>query len=146
MSSWIEVYRCRPYSLCQEYALVLTALRIDHALERRDGAYGLVVAPEDADRARAELVEYAAEIAAASRSPEAGSTARAGGLQDALGYWSVLAVFHALQTHRSLSLDWLEAGKAHAQLIREGPLSRSIFASCSVWPKTVRTGPTTSRS
>ena len=128
MSSWIEVYRCRPYSLCQEYALVLTALRIDHALERRDGAYGLVVAPEDADRARAELVEYAAEIAAASRSPEAGSTARAGGLQDALGYWIVLAVFHALQPHRSLSLDWLEAGKAHAQLIREGEWWRTVTA------------------
>jgi rhomboid protease GluP len=107
---------------------VLTALRIDHELERRDEIYTLVVAPENETRARIELTEYESELADASRSAETRSPTRAGGPRDALGYWSVLAVFHALQTHRSLSLDWLGAGRADVQLIRAGEWWRAVTA------------------
>ena len=64
---------------------MLTALRIDHELERRDETYTLVVAPENETRARIELTEYESELADASRSAETRSPTRAGGPRDALG-------------------------------------------------------------
>ena len=51
-----------------------------------------------------------------------------GRLRDALNYWGVLLVFHILAQYRAFALDWLQAGKAHAQLIREGEWWRTITA------------------
>jgi membrane associated rhomboid family serine protease len=127
LTSWIEVYRCRQYPQGQEFALVLVALGIDHRVERQDDAYRLLVAPEDAARARSELGEYEAETKASSPL-ERESPKGIGRLRDALGYWSVLLVFHGLEHYRAFGLDWLQAGKAHALLIHQGEWWRTVTA------------------
>ena len=51
-----------------------------------------------------------------------------GRLRDVLNYWGVLFVFHILAQYRAFALDWLQAGQAHALLIREGEWWRTITA------------------
>ena len=106
---------------------MLLALGIDHWIESEEQTYRLLVALEDAPKARLELAEYEAENTEwpppQMHVPE--PIFRIGDLQ---GYWGVLLAIYALETHRAFSLDWLETGRAHALLIRQGEWWRMVTA------------------
>lgn len=128
LDSWVEVYRCRQYSQAQEFALVLVALGIDHRVEHQDDAYSLLVDREDAVRARSELAEYGETETRAPSLLGQDLPQRMVRLRDALGYWIVLLFFYCLEQYRAYSLDWLQAGRAHALLIRQGEWWRTVTA------------------
>lgn len=123
----VEAFRCRSHTQCQEYSLVLTALGIAHQIDVEEEAHLLLVAPQAAARATAELEEYEAESQVwPPPSPEVVPLSIRMG--DILGYWFVLILFYSLETRRAFSLDWLAAGKAHAELIRQGEWWRTVTA------------------
>ena len=106
---------------------MLAALDIDHWIDRQDESYCILVTLVAADRARAELAEYAAE----RRNwppPEPSVPRIAIDIRDVVGYWVVLLVCYSLQQHRALGLDWLRAGRAHAGLIWQGEWWRAFTA------------------
>ena len=125
--AWVEIHRCRELGECREFALVLAALDIDHWIDCEDESYGILVAPEKAARARVELAEYAAERQNWPP-PEPSVPKIAVDIRDAVGYWVVLLVFYSLERHRALGLDWLRAGRAHAELICQGEWWRAFTA------------------
>jgi len=124
---WVEVYRCRPHSQCQEFSLVLEALGIEYRVDREDDSYRLLAAPEDASRARAELAEYETE-SKEWPPPKMDAPQISGRVRDFMGYWIVLLMVYSFEKHQALALNWLDAGKAHAMLIRQGEWWRTVTA------------------
>ncbi|MEW6755851.1 MAG: rhomboid family intramembrane serine protease [Candidatus Latescibacterota bacterium] len=124
---WVCVWPCCDFPLCQEYALVLAALDIDHRLAREGNGYGLWVPPTQASRARSELETYQAEMRDWPP-PEVELPAVSGDLPHALPCWLVLVMVDAMARHRLLGLDWFRAGRAHAGLIVRGEWWRACTA------------------
>ena len=127
MISWVEVYQCRHDAQCQELALVLLALGIDPWIDGDGAPYRILVALEDAPRARLELAEYEAE-SAAGPPPETGGPEPTIRPRAILGYWVVLLVVYHWEIHRSFALDWLEMGRLHGELVRQGQWWRPVTA------------------
>ncbi|MFC1526377.1 rhomboid family intramembrane serine protease [Candidatus Latescibacterota bacterium] len=108
-----------------EFALVLTALDIDHWLEEEE-SYRLLVPAREEERAHRELAEYEAE--ATEWPPEEPRAPAIGGSGFLPGYWGVLLTFSAFDSYRVFGFDWLEAGGAHARPIVEGEWWRTVTA------------------
>jgi rhomboid protease GluP len=121
------VYSSPSLRRCREYALVLKAVGIEHAIQRTSQGYIIIVAAEDADRSRHELNEYTSEQRAWS--------VRAGAIPDhadasvgVMGYMCVLLLGAILPGYRVFDADWFEAGKTNAALIRQGEWWRAATA------------------
>ena len=126
-SSRVEVYRCRSYTRCQEFTLILVALGIDHRVDREEDTYRLLVTLEDASRAGTELREYETERKEWPP-PKVEGPEISGRLRNFLGYWGVLVTVYVFEQHRAFSLNWFGAGKAHALLICQGEFWRTVTA------------------
>lgn len=113
--------------ICKEYGLALEAAGIFYAIELRGNDYALVVAPADAERARAELRDYRDEQDA-HEALVVPTHSRGRGWIGAVGYVLVLCVLTALQHHKVFSPDWLAAGRNEAELTRGGDLWRTVTA------------------
>ncbi len=107
--------------------LVLEAIGIDYELQYASGEYRIVVPFASAARARTEIEAYALENRAArygiTTVPQKGS-----GWAGVFGYAIVLLLGFALQRNGVFGVEWIEAGKTHAGLIRAGELWRTVTA------------------
>lgn len=122
----VEIRRCRSRASAEQLAFVLAAVGIDCRLEHGDDAVSVCVPAAEAGRAREQLAVYEEENAAGD--PAAGLPERASlhGLEAALVYGVVMAVFFIAQRTGALSVDWLPAGAAQAGLIVDGAWWRAF--------------------
>ncbi len=104
---------------------MLLALGLDFRVEVDEESHRLLVVLEDAPRARFELAEYQAESATAPEMMVPGAAIK---LESVLGYWVVLLVIYNWEVHRTFSLDWLEMGRLHGELVRQGQWWRPVTA------------------
>ncbi|MEL7448581.1 MAG: rhomboid family intramembrane serine protease [Pseudomonadota bacterium] len=123
----VVVYSGRARAACFERALVLRALDIDHVVVATTAGFALAVHAADAGAAREQIDLYVAENAGwppriAALKP------RTNGLQAAILYALTLVLFAWLQTNNALGLDWYDAGKTNAGLVRDGEWWRTITA------------------
>ncbi|MCH8241558.1 MAG: rhomboid family intramembrane serine protease [Planctomycetes bacterium] len=122
-----KVYRCSGRRDCSEYALVLRAAGIDYLVQKEARELTLVVAAEDAARARAELDAYAREnvdqhVHAETVHPQSD------GWLGVFGYVAVVVLVTYLDHQNTFAADWSEAGKTQAGLIRDGQWWRVVTA------------------
>lgn len=121
------VYRSDTGHPCHTRGLVLEAAGMAWQVHARAGEFTLVVAAQDAARARAELDAYARENrewpTVAATGPQ-----RARGWAGVLGYAAVLLIVTLLEHRNVFGLDWFAAGKTHAGLIRQGHGWRAVTA------------------
>lgn len=112
---------------CLQHGLVLDALGIPFEIQYASGEYRIVVPSSYAARARAEIEAYAQE----NRAPRNRMTMvpqRGSGWAGVFGYVIVLLLGFALQHNGVFGVEWSEAGKTHAGLIRAGELWRTVTA------------------
>ena len=124
-SSLEEVYRST-YRSCVQRGLALEAGGIPYEIQERATGWAILVAAETAAQARSELEAYGQEDVAppiTAHIPRPDS-----GWAGALGYAAVLVLVTVLQHRGSFGLDWIDAGKMHAGLVRRGELWRTVTA------------------
>lgn len=114
------------WSQAEEWALVLTAAGIPHAVERDDGGFTLLAPPEHVPYARAALAAYDAEthgdarVSPAASEPYPWMSGVAAGLV-------LLWLFSITGTPRSRS-EWFERGAADAGRLLGGEPWRAVTA------------------
>ena len=113
----------------EDWSLVLTAIGIDHRVTRRsDGAYVLLTAPADEERAAQALALYEAESRAAARvappAPERGSK----GLGIVVGMALIAFAFRTGMWDSAEASRWFAVGVADAARIRSGEWWRAVTA------------------
>lgn len=121
------VYRCATQRDCSEYALVLRAAGIDYLVQKEAREMTLVVAAGDAARARAELDAYARENADRPTHAETVHPHHNGWF-GVFGYVAVVVLITYLDHRNIFAQDWTLAGKADAELIRDGQWWRAVTA------------------
>lgn len=125
----LVVYESAVHSECVARQLVLRMAQVPNETVQLDGAFVIRVDPQHADRARFELERYAEENRSPVLVPRAPANVSSGWAGTAC-YVGVLAAVAALQHQHAFALDWLNAGKAQAGLIREGEWWRTVTALC----------------
>ena len=124
---WIEVGGYQQPGDCHERAIVLEALGIDYRIVHEDNFYRLLVPPRDAPKAESELVEYDAENEERSR-PDDVPPRISNGISATVGYCIILILVYFFEKRHVFALDWWDAGKTHAWLIRGGEWWRAVTA------------------
>ena len=124
---WVTIYRSTSERSCREHALVLQAAGIAHEVGREANGFSILVAPADEERSRAEVGAYLLENHDWS-SVRPAIAQRSNGWTGVLGFATVLLVVAVLQQRHSFGVDWLETGKTHAGLIRQGQWWRTVTA------------------
>ena len=123
----VTLYHAPTRPRCAEYALVLRAVGIACEVLPVDGGFALTVAGRDAVRGREQLGLYRAENP--PRPPRPDPRHRlADGINCASLYGATILILDLMQRHQAFSLDWWEAGKAQAWLIRDGEWWRTLTA------------------
>lgn len=121
------VYRSRARRDCNERALVLQAAGIGYQTVKAADEYVLLVAARDADRAAAELDEYARE--SHDLSPRSAPLpARDDGWYGVFAYATVVLLVAILKDRHSFAVDWLDVGRTNAGLVRQGEWWRTVTA------------------
>ncbi|MEM9056242.1 MAG: rhomboid family intramembrane serine protease [Pseudomonadota bacterium] len=123
----VVVYEGRSRAACFERALVLRALDIEHVVVANPTGFALAVEAADAAAAREQIDLYVAENAGwppriAQFKP------RSNGVKAAALYAVTLVFFAWMQNNGPLGLEWYNAGKTNAGLIRDGEWWRTITA------------------
>lgn len=126
-SIWVEVARDVDPRKSREHALVLQAVGIPHGAIGSEGAQILVVRGEDAARSRLEIERYDRENAGWPPREEV-PLAISDGIQAAVAYAGVLALFFVLESRESYGLDWWRSGAASTAAIRDGEWWRALTA------------------
>ena len=124
---WTPVLRTRRWDRCREAGLVLTALAIDHEVERVGGRWVIAVPGESASRARAELREYAEE----SRRPPVGVLPipeLGTGWRGVAAYVGVLLAVALFAREHAYGYDWLGSGRVDSARILAGEWWRAVTA------------------
>ncbi len=127
-SPWIAVRRVAARPEAEQLALVLVAVGIPAHLAPGFDGFALLVALEDAGRARRELAAYDAE----NRKPAAvhGHPARGlgQGVTGTLVAIAALVFVDSASGRDAFGFDWLAAGNAQAGLMRAGEWTRAVTA------------------
>jgi rhomboid protease GluP len=126
-SIWVEVARDVDPRKSREHALVLQAVGIQHGVVDSQGAQLLLVRGEDAPRSRTEIERYDRENAAWPPREEV-PLPISDGIQAAVVYAGVLALFFVLERRETYGLDWWKAGAATTAGIRDGEWWRALTA------------------
>ncbi|NOT02110.1 MAG: rhomboid family intramembrane serine protease [Phycisphaerales bacterium] len=121
------VYRSPNRNACLEHSLVLDTAGIPWSIGQEAHEYILLVAAQDAARARAELEAYLNENRGTSRR-ERPVPHFAGGWMGVYGFAAVLFLVDILQDRRAFGWDWYAAGRVQSDLIRQGQWWRTITA------------------
>ena len=124
---WVPVLKTRHWKRCSEAGLVLTALEIDHEIERLDGLWVVIVPTDSAPQARAELSEYAEE----SRLPPVGILPMpelGTGWRGVVAYIGVLLAVALLTRQGAWGYDWLGSGRIDSVRILAGEWWRTVTA------------------
>jgi membrane associated rhomboid family serine protease len=121
-----EVYRSNRKD-CMHYAMVLEAAGIPCQIRKKFGEFIIVAPASLIAQARGEIEAYASENRA---SPLVITTVLepSSGWVGVFGYAIVLLLMFLLERHGILSERWLDAGKTHAGLIRQGEWWRAVTA------------------
>jgi rhomboid protease GluP len=126
------ILRSRSYQRCADRALVLQALDIECEWGMGAGGTVLLYAPNHvAGRAMREIVAYETEqsMRATPRSaPPPSPATRRDARVGVIAYMTTLLSFAYLQTRYSGGIDWLDAGRMQAGLVRSGEWWRVITA------------------
>ena len=124
---WVPVLRTRRWKRCREAGLVLTALAIEHEVERVDGRWVIAVPRESASRARAELREYDQEkhrpAVGILPLPEIGT-----GWRGVIAYVGVLLAVALFARQGAWGHDWLGQGRIDSVRIQAGEWWRTVTA------------------
>ena len=122
------VYESAAHNDCVNRQIVLRLANIPNAIVERHGRFAIVVDPQHADRARFELERYEEENRAPALVPSPPRNVSSGWVGVAL-YVAVLVLMASLHRHNAFALDWWNAGKAQAGLIRGGEWWRTVTSS-----------------
>ncbi len=123
----VSLYVSPVRSRCAEYALVLRAVGIACEVLPMDGGFALAVSAHDAACGREQLELYRAENPPRPSRPDPRHRL-ADGINCASLFGVTILILDVMQRHRAFSLDWWEAGKAQAWLIRDGEWWRTVTA------------------
>lgn len=127
LAEWVSIFRSTSRRPCEEQALVLKAMSIEHVVtERPDGCHLLVPATE-AVHARGQLQLYRGENPRRGAGPWAPIDPRRG-LPGALGYALLLAIAYLIQSGYLQGIDWTSTGELIAGNIRDGEWWRAVTA------------------
>ncbi|MBM4197358.1 MAG: rhomboid family intramembrane serine protease [Gammaproteobacteria bacterium] len=124
---WVSIHRAMTRRPCEERALVLGAMQIEHVVtEQPDGCH-LLVPAASAAAARRELALYLAENPAAAVTPWPAVPAQRG-FALGLAFPVLVLLAFQLQSRYAFGLDWTGLGAAVAGSIREGEWWRAATA------------------
>ena len=123
----VEVWRGWSRVDAEDHALVLVAMGIRCRLRRETGALTLVVAAEDAPRARQQLDLYAWENGTTTVARRA-EQVHAGGVEAAALFAVTLVFVHMWAQRGAFGHNWFSAGAAQAGMILEGEWWRTLTA------------------
>lgn len=121
----VELYRSADRKKCKEYALVLQSMGIPASQVDVPGASVLVVAPEFAPRAAAELESYVRENVDWPPRDEFVFD-RTAGAYEALAYVVLLSFVHWLDVGGRFGIDWLASGRVAKAEIEGGEWWRAL--------------------
>jgi membrane associated rhomboid family serine protease len=124
---WVSVFRSVTRRPCEEQALVLKAMGVDHRVtERPDGCHVLVPAAEAA-AAIEQLRLYRRENPGRPVATWP-AVAPSRGVAVGLGFAALVALSFALQARYAFGVDWAETGELVAGRVREGEWWRALTA------------------
>ena len=125
--NWAPVLRTRRWKRCREAGLVLTALQIDHEVERIEGRWIITVPRQSVSRARIELSEYDQE----KRHPPVGILPMpelGTGWRGVIVYIGVLLAVALFARQGAWGHDWLGLGRIDSVRIAAGEWWRTVTA------------------
>jgi rhomboid protease GluP len=125
--TWTEVSRTADRRKGREHELVLQAMGIPHGTIPAEGVFLLLVRSEDAALAREQIERYERENAGWPPREEVPATI-SDGVQAAIAYATVIALFFVLDHRRLFGVDWWSAGAAKSASIRSGEWWRAVTA------------------
>ncbi len=108
-------------------SLVLTAVGIEHRLEKAEGQWHLLVDELDAHRASAELQRYHDENRVNVAAPS-GPRVLERGWMGVFGYLLVIWLLPTLEGYNAFDWDWRGRGSMHAQSVLDGQWWRTVTA------------------
>jgi len=119
--------------IADEWALVLASQGLDTSVRHVEGGFALEVPSEQAERAAAALLAYAAENSgraaeAEVEPPPLEQRISAPHVQVALAIGASLLLFFLITGPRSLRVDWFDCGSAESARILVGDLWRTVTA------------------
>ncbi len=120
------VYKSLNAQACFDRSLVLTAMDIEHVVQRQWMTWRVLVDPRLANAANEQLRLYVQENQAAHSAVRA--PLRFGTKLGVLVYCAVLLIGHFLQIRWSFGLDWTTAGRVDVAAIRAGEYWRTVTA------------------
>lgn len=116
-----------PVEVCADWALVLHAAGIAHAVRHEAGGASLWVAPEDHAQAVAQLAQYLHENRASAR-PASSWPMHRHAAWASLAYLAVLALVAVAQLAELGGRDWVERGILDAGFLQRGEWWRAVTA------------------
>lgn len=123
----VVIFRSRSAAECNERALVLKAMHIEHAVLRQAGEWLLVVPEDRVPVAVRQLDHYARENRGWPRRHRA-LPHHPLGLSGVAGCVVVLLTVAAMDGNATFDLDWFGAGRVDTDLVRQGEWWRTVTA------------------
>jgi membrane associated rhomboid family serine protease len=124
---WVSVFRSSSRRPCEEQALVLKAMNIEHRVSERPDACHVLVPAAQAAFAGEQLRLYQRENPRRPVTPwPAIEPAR--GLGGALGFALLLSAAYMVQSGYAWGIDWTDAGELIAGQVRAGQWWRAVTA------------------
>jgi len=126
-STWVEVSRTSDRRRGQELALVLQAIGIAHGVAANESGFLVLVPSADAARAAEQIARYERENRGWPPREEPFAPL-SNGIQAAIVYAGLVALFFLFEARDAFGVDWLAAGRAQAGAIRSGEWWRCLTA------------------
>lgn len=123
----VVVFRSLRARDCDEQSLVLTAMGIEHQVQRGWWGWSLVVAAGQGVAARQQLQLYEQENQRRTGT-ETSSQLRGGAKLGILAYASILFCLFILQGRHGFGIDWAQAGRLDSSAVLAGEWWRTITA------------------
>ncbi len=118
--SWKIVFESRSLSHCNERSLVLTSLDIQHELLEGADSWAIIVPATLAERASAELAQYARENLASGPPAKIRHPRYQDALPGVIVYIAILVFVAWTSNSNFLGHNWYTAGRMDGELLRQG--------------------------
>ena len=126
-NDWLPVREGRVAEALTDASLVLTALDIEHRIERTGRNCHLLVAAQDAERAAAELARYQEENRPLAQTQN-GPRVMEGGWVGVAGYLLIIWLLPTLEVSHTFTWDWRASGVMHVAAVMDGEWWRTVTA------------------
>jgi rhomboid protease GluP len=124
---WTPIRTAVERDSLMDASLVLTALAIEHRMEKPDQHWQLLVESQNAQRAASELARYQEENRPVSIPPTGPRTMERGWVGVA-AYLVAIWLLPTLESSQALSWDWRASGVMHAEAVVAGQWWRTVTA------------------